>query len=93
MAELLELAAQLAMVVDAAVERDREAERLVAHRLRSALRQVDDRQPPVHEPGVAVEPQAVAVGAARRERRAHPLERRAVGAPSGADLEAEAAHG
>ena len=75
----LELRAQLAVVVDAAVEDDREAERVVAHRLRAELGEVDDRQPPVHHPGAAVEPDALAVGPARGERRVHALERRPVG--------------
>ncbi len=65
---------------------------VVAHRLGAALGEVDDRQPPVHEPGVPVQPEAGAVRAARGEGRAHPLERVALRARAGAQLEAEAAH-
>ena len=43
----LELAPQLAVVVDAAVEDDRQPELGVDHRLRAALGEVDDPQPPV----------------------------------------------
>ena len=81
------------MVVDAAVEDDREAERVVAHRLRAGLGEVDDGQPPVDHPGGAVEPDAVAVGPARGERGVHALERRAVGSLVPPQLDAEAAHG
>ena len=91
MPERLELGAQLAVVVDAAVEDDRSE--AVAHRLRAALGQVDDRQPPVHEACVSVEPHAGAVRPARRERLAHPLERRAIRPRPPAQLDAEAAHG
>ena len=55
----LQLRAQLAVVVDAAVEDDGEAERLVDHRLRAARRQVDDREPPVREPDRPVDPDAL----------------------------------
>ncbi len=77
----LELRPQLAVVVDDPVEDDRQSERRVDHRLRAALGEVDDRQPPVGEAGAAVEPQAVAVGPARRQRLAHPQQRGAVGRP------------
>jgi hypothetical protein len=55
-ARALELGPQVAVVVDDPVEDDRQPERVIGHRLRAALGQIDDRQPPVGEPGLAVEP-------------------------------------
>jgi hypothetical protein len=88
----LELGVQLRVVVDAAVEGDGEAERLIAHGLTAALGEVDDRQAAVHESGAATQPQPRAVGPPRGQRGAHALERLAIGAPAGAQLDAEAAH-
>ena len=48
-AQRFEFAAQLAVIVDAAVEDQGQAERRIAHRLRPALAQIDDLQPPVAE--------------------------------------------
>ena len=45
----LELRPQLLVVVDDAVEDDRQAELVVDHRLRAALGEVDDREPAMHE--------------------------------------------
>ena len=66
-----QLAAQRAVVVDLAVEHQREAPRRRVHRLVAVRRQIDDRQPPEAEPDVAVGPRAVVVGAARDQRRRH----------------------
>ena len=65
-APALELAAQLAVVVDLAVERDAEAPVGGGHRLRARLGQVDDREAPVGEadPLVIRDPQPCPVGAA-----------------------------
>ena len=51
-----ELLAQLAVVVDAAVEDDGEAELRVDHRLGAALGEVDDLQPPVRQPDAVLRP-------------------------------------
>src|SRR5690606_370625 len=48
-AERLEFAPQLPVVVDAAVERQRQAEGGIDHRLLGVLRQVDDPQAPVRQ--------------------------------------------
>src|SRR3954468_18440675 len=49
-------AAQLAVVVDAAVEDDGQPERLVAHRLRAPLGEVDDGEAAVDHPDAPVHP-------------------------------------
>jgi hypothetical protein len=91
-ARRLELRTQLGVVVDAAVEVHREAEPVVDHGLGAALGEVDDREPPVDEAGAALDPQALAVGPARRDRRAHPLERGAIRRPGAPHLAGESAH-
>ena len=60
--------AQLAVIVDLAVEGDGVAAAGAVHRLRAGLAQVDDGEPLMGEPRAPVggKPQAVAVGAARR---------------------------
>jgi hypothetical protein len=88
----LELRAQLAVVVDAPVEDDGQAEILVDHRLRAALGEVDDRQPPVGQADAAVHPLARAIGPPRRERRAHARERVAVRRRVAAQLSGDPAH-
>ena len=75
-AQRLELAPQLAVVVDAAVEHQRQAEHRVAHRLRRALRQVDDLEPPVAERDAPARDHALAVRAAGGHRGVHALQRR-----------------
>ena len=65
----------------------------VAHRLGAQLREVDDRQPPVHHPDAAFDPHAGPVRAARRQRGAHALQRFTVRRTVAPDLDAEAAHG
>ena len=65
-----ELAPQLAVVVDAAVEDDRQPELGVDHRLRAALGEVDDPQPAMTEGDGAVRP-----GARRRPGHAAPARR------------------
>ena len=91
-ARALELGAQLGVVVDLAVLDDDDAPVLARDRLVAAL-EVDDRQPPRGEPGLAVDHLAAAVGPAVHERRAHRAEDVAVdGPPVGADDAADAAH-
>ena len=88
----LQLGAQLGVVVDLAVLDDDDAPVLARDRLVAAL-EVDDRQPPRGEPGLAVDHLAAAVGPAVPERRAHGAEHVAVdGPPVGADDAADAAH-
>ena len=72
-ARALELGAQLGVVVDLAVLDDDDAPVLARDRLVAAL-EVDDRQPPRGEPGLAVDDLAAAVGPAVHERRAHRAE-------------------
>src|SRR3546814_1550612 len=59
----LQLPAQLAVVVDAAVEGDRQPHVGVDHRLRRGLGEVDDLQPAVPQGDLAVLPEARAVRA------------------------------
>ena len=80
-AALVEIGAQLAEVVDLAVERERDARGLVAHRLARAVR-VDDGEAPVAEhhamaaAGDAIAHHALAVGPAVRDRVEHRGHRR-----------------
>ena len=92
MARPLELRAQLAVVVDDPVEDDRQPERVVDHRLRAALGQVDDREPPVGEPGAPVQPQPRPVRPARRQHLAHPRQRLPVRRRVAPQLTGDAAH-
>src|ERR1051326_628273 len=66
-----QLVAQLLIVVDLAVEDDRE--RAVVHRLRTGGGEIDDRQAPMSESGAAIvlQPDAFGIGTAR----AHALAR------------------
>ena len=66
-----ELIAQRLIVVDLAVEDDRQ--RAAMHRLRAGRREVDDRQPPVREPDALVIRYPNALGI--RPARAHGLAR------------------
>ena len=97
-ADGLQALAQLAEVVDLAVEREREARGVVAHRLRRAHR-VDDGQAPVAEEdaravGGGVLARAVAVGSAMLDRVQHARERCAVhGARGIDDGSGDSAHG
>ena len=67
-AALGEFLAQLAVIVDLAVEGDGVAATGAVHRLRAGRAQVDDGEPLMGEPRAPIvrQPQAVAVGAARR---------------------------
>ena len=67
----LQLLAQFRIVVDAAVEGDRQAEIGVHHRLFGARRQVDDRQAAMAEHHPAAPDDAFGVRAARRHRFGH----------------------
>lgn len=75
----LELAAQLAKVVDLAVERHRVATARGRHRLMSMLGQIDDRQAPMAERDarIGIDPQTGIVRAAMRETVRHSREGRA----------------
>jgi hypothetical protein len=66
-----QLGAQLAVVVDLAVEGDRQVARGRGHRLVAGRRQIDDCQAAEAQANRAVGPRAAVVGAARRERRGH----------------------
>src|SRR6185437_4138525 len=95
---LLELGAQLAEIVDLAVEGEREAGLLVVHRLRGADR-VDDREAAMPEPrarslGSRDLGDAMAVRAAMLDRGEHALEDAAVERASGRDHRpCDSAHG
>ena len=77
----LEFAAQLAVVVDLAVEDDRESAIGRAHRLVAAA-EVDDAEPAVTQPERAVDEAARVVGPAVRDEVAHPVQRRRVAGAS-----------
>ena len=68
-----EVVAQLAVVVDLAVLHEVDAAVLVSHRLVAVL-EVDDREPPGADPGLPVDHQPGAVGAAVGQRPGHPVE-------------------
>ena len=90
-----ELLAQLAEVVDLAVEAEPDAAVLVLHRLRALLGEIDDREAPVPERDAPLgEPlRALAVGSTRRERGEHAGEGRLVDDPLPAHLAEDSAHG
>lgn len=87
-----QLVAELAVVVDAAVEREREAVFLGDHRLGAGVTHVDDAQPPVHESDARAQPRALAVGAARLEHAAHLRQRPFVDWQPSCDLSGKATH-
>ena len=62
-----ELGAQLAIVVDLAVERDPISPVFVGHWLAAAVAEIDDAQPAVSQPGTAGDVNALAVRTAMRE--------------------------
>ena len=89
----LKLFAQLLVVVDAAVEHQRQPEITVDHRLGAVGGQVDDRQPPMPERHRPVRHHAVGVRSARRHRAGHPDYGADIGRlPVEADLTADTAH-
>ena len=92
MARPLELLPQLAVVVDDPVEDDRQPERLVDHRLRAALGQVDDREPPVREPARRRRARARRRRARAARARAHAQQRVAVRRRAAPQLTGDAAH-
>src|SRR5262249_60252690 len=65
---LLERAAQVAEIVDAAVEHDREAERRVEHRLLAGRLEVEDGKPPMAERDGALREEPGYVRPTRHER-------------------------
>jgi len=88
-----ELLAQLLVVVDAAVEHQRQPEIGVDHRLCASRGQVDDRQPPVAECDGPMRHHPVGVGSARRHGTGHPGDCADIGRlPVPADLTADTAH-
>ena len=89
----LKFVAQLLVVVDAAVEHQRQPEIAVDHRLGAAGGQVDDRQPPMPERHWSVGHHAVGIRSARRHRAGHPGDCADIRcAPVPADLTADTAH-
>src|SRR5690606_26687888 len=89
----LELAPELVVVVDAAVEGDGEPELGVDHRLGRPLAQVDDLQAPVPERHRSLGPEPRPVRPSVAHRRCHPRHGGRVGrAPGEIDLTAEATH-
>src|SRR5262249_26295561 len=76
---LLERAAQVAEIVDAAVEHDREAERRIEHRLLAGRREVENAQPPVAERDRALREISGSIRPAWRERVCHFLHCREIG--------------
>ena len=88
----LELAAQLAVVVDAAVEGDDEPEVGVHQRLGRPVAEVDDLQPPVGQRDAVQRPCPAAVGPAARDGVGHPVDGFDVRGPRGRHLAREAAH-
>ncbi len=92
-AAALELAAQLAVVVDLAVVHELQRAVVARERLHPRVAQVDDREPAEAERDAVVGERAVAVGAAVVERRGHRAPRsRSRAAARGDDHAAEAAH-
>ena len=92
MAGRLELRPQLGVVVDLAVLDDDDPPVLVGDRLVAAL-EVDDREPPRGQPGLAEHHLARAVGPAVHERVAHGAQQRGIdGPPVSADDAADPAH-
>ena len=87
----LELARQLAVVVDLAVLDDGRRAVLVRDRLVAGV-EVDDREPPRREPDAAVDERALGVRPAVRERRRHRGEPIAVDAAPSRDDSADPAH-
>ena len=80
-----ELGAELAVVVDLAVERDPDRAVRAHHRLRGGFREIDDAKPRVAEAHAdrsgPDDSGALLLRAAMRERRRHPLERLDIGPP------------
>ncbi len=79
MPRALELGTELAVVINGAIENQREPEARVDQRLVRTVGEVDDGQAPVAEGERAVHVAAGVVGPARGEHRAHALHRRRVG--------------
>jgi hypothetical protein len=88
----LELAAELAVVVELAVLDDGDAPVLVRQGLVAGL-EVDDREPSRGEPDGPVEGHAVAIRPAVDERRAHRAEPRRVDVADGRGDPADPTHG
>ena len=94
MAKRDQLGAQLGIVVDAAIEGDGQPERGVDEGLRGRLREVDDLEPPVAEPGRPAQNHARAVRPARRHGVAHSFNScRRRGHTAHAKFSANSAHG
>ena len=95
LAERLQLASKLGVVVDFTVEGERDRAGAVGHRLRRDVGQVDDRQAPVAERAVAIgrRPEADAVRAAVRHAIAHARDDvRIAGPPARSKAADNAAH-
>ncbi len=73
MAARQQLRPQRGVIVDLAVEDDRDRFIFVKNRLLAAFK-IDDRQPPMSEPHPRFDMKPLAVGAAMRKRRGHPAQ-------------------
>src|SRR6185295_8485227 len=91
MTEAQELLTQLSIVVDLAVEHDRDLSSLVEYRLLPAG-QVDDGEPPHREADAALVQMAIAIGAATTNRGVHALEQAPGKRLPDGDESADAAH-
>src|SRR6185312_14452111 len=96
-ADLLELGAQLAIIVDLAIEGDGPAARRIAHRLRPGRTDIDDGETPMteHDRAIARRPEPIAIGTAATLMLVQPgddgaVDRRSVGGE--AELAGNAAH-
>ena len=92
MAAALQLAAQLAVVVDLAVVHQLQRSVVARERLPACVAQVDDREPPEAERDAVVGERAVAVRAPVVERRGHPTHGLRLGRTPEIDDTAEPAH-
>ena len=92
-----QLGAYVEMVVDLAVESDRQPPAIAAHRLRAGLRQLDDREPavPERDAGGGMGPQATGVRSTMRQRIRHTFGyagKQALVSAAGAEQACYAAH-
>ena len=92
MAEALELATQLAVVVDLAVVHQPQRAVVARERLHAGVAEVDDREPAEAERDAFVVERAVAVGPAMVERGGHLRDRRSLRRTAECDDPAQTAH-
>src|SRR5581483_1258765 len=87
-----QLAAQLAVIVDAAVESDRETELRIDHRLLGGGSKIDNAEPAMPERGAILCKRAAGIRPARPHRFSHCAERTAGRTAVKSHLAANAAH-